>query len=254
MTAFLIRIGTYLFRTRNYVFPAFIAALYLLAAPRSNPFAIAGFAASKEVLALILVALGLLVRGIVIGYAYIKRGGLNKQVYAETLVVEGMFSLCRNPLYLGNMLIYSGVFVMHGAPLVMALGIGLFFCIYIAIIATEEAYLRNKFGASYVDYCNTTPRWLPVISRFKTATQGMNFTLRRVIAKDYSTFATAAIALSVTKIYEIIARDNLYLARGDIDLARYDIVALIGVIIAVLLLTLVINRAKKRGKFIEKTS
>lgn len=247
MTAFLIRIGTYLFRTRNYVFPVFIAALYLLAAPQSNPFAIAGFTASKEVLALIFVAAGLLVRGIVIGYAYIKRGGLNKQVYAETLVVEGMFSLCRNPLYLGNMLIYSGVFVMHGAPLVMALGIGSFLCIYIAIIATEEAYLRNKFGAAYVDYCNTTPRWLPVISRFKAATQGMNFTFKRVIAKDYSTFATATIALSVTKIYEIIA-------RGDIDLARYNIVALIGVIIAVLLLTLVINRAKKRGKFTEKTS
>lgn len=247
MTALLIRIGTYLFRTRNYVFPVFIAALYLLAAPVSNPFAIIGFSAPKEVLALLLVALGLLVRAIVIGYAYIKRGGLNKQVYAETLVVEGMFSLCRNPLYLGNMLIYSGVFVMHGAPIVMALGIGSFWCIYIAIIATEEAYLRNKFGAAYGDYCKTTPRWIPVISRFTSATKGMNFTLRRVIAKDYSTFATAAIALSVTKIYEIIA-------RGDIDLARYNIVALIGVIIGVLLLTLVINRAKKRGKFIEKTS
>lgn len=244
MYALIIAFGTYLFRSRNLVFPLFIAVLYMLSAPATDPFKSLGIALSKELVSLVLVGMGLLVRAMVIGYAYIKRGGINKQVYAETLVVEGMFCLCRNPLYLGNMLIYSGVFVMHGAPLVIGLGIGAFLGIYYAIILTEEQYLRNKFGNTYHDYCAKTPRWLPVLSRFSRATKGMRFTTRRVIAKDYSTFATAVIALSATKIYDIIA-------RGDIDLDRYSIVALIGVIIAVLLLTLVINRAKKRGKFQE---
>ena len=69
-------------------------------------------------MAVLIAMSGLAVRGVVIGLAYIKRGGLNKKVYAANLVTEGMFSVCRNPLYVGNMLIYTGEFLMFGNPLV----------------------------------------------------------------------------------------------------------------------------------------
>src|SRR3546814_20757943 len=68
------------------------------------------------------------------------------------LVTGGIFGVCRNPLYLGNMLIYAGVFLMHGHPLVVALGIISYFLIYQSIIAAEEFFLRGKFGQAYADY------------------------------------------------------------------------------------------------------
>ena len=119
----------------------------------------------------------MLLRALVIGFAYIKRGGKNRQVYADNLVTEGMYVLCRNMLYVGNMLIYFGVFLLHGAPSIIIVGTLLFYFIYICIIATEENFLRNKFGEQYENYAAVTPRWFIKIGRFKRATIDMHFTI-----------------------------------------------------------------------------
>src|SRR5690606_19893678 len=81
------------------------------------------------------------IRVAVIGLAYIKRGGVNKRVYADNLVVEGIFAHCRNPLYLGNLLILLGLFIIHNNPWVYLLGFGFFLSAYSAIVVAEEDYL-----------------------------------------------------------------------------------------------------------------
>src|SRR5581483_667841 len=112
-------------------------------------------------LGLVVALTGQGLRAAVIGYAYIKRGGVNKRIHADQLVTEGLFAHARNPLYVGNLLILAGLFIIHNHPAVYMLG-GLYFVsAYIAIVAAEERFLSDKFGGAYDDYCRRVPRWLP---------------------------------------------------------------------------------------------
>ena len=121
MKAFMISIGNFFFKWRDTVLTLIlIAALILVAYPGQDlppigPLQQWKISWSQEILVsivglLILIA-GQIVRAVTIGWAYIKRGGLNKKIYAETLVRKGMFAHSRNPVYLGNLLIATGALV-----------------------------------------------------------------------------------------------------------------------------------------------
>jgi protein-S-isoprenylcysteine O-methyltransferase Ste14 len=62
-----------------------------------------------DALGVVVLAGGLALRSLVVGLAYIKRGGKGKKVYADALVTDGIFAHSRNPLYLGNILILCGL-------------------------------------------------------------------------------------------------------------------------------------------------
>ena len=181
---FLLRCGDFFFRRRNLVFPVVLGALFLGFRPQP----LLGDPAADRWLDLLGLAVALAGQGLrawVIGLAYIKRGGLNKQVYADRLVTGGMFTVCRNPLYVGNVLILAGLLIVHNHPLVYLLG-GLFFGFaYVSIIAAEEDFLRSKFGGEYAAYCARVNRWLPDFSRLAEAHRDMAFNWRRPLLKDY---------------------------------------------------------------------
>ncbi len=194
--AFLVRYGNFLFRYRNAFFPTVLLALLFLFRPV--------YAAGNERVDSLVDAVGVLValagqalRVAVIGYVYIIRGGKNARIYAEDLVTGGFFAHSRNPLYLGNILVLLGLFIVHNNPWVYALGVPFFVIGYFAIVAAEEAYLRAKFGAPYDAYARDVPRWFPRLRGLRESLDGMRFNWRRVVSKEYgSTFAwTAAVVL-----------------------------------------------------------
>lgn len=198
----LIAIGDFFFKYRNFLFPALLIALFATSAP---PHSYLGSDLIEDVVdgaALLLVALGLGLRSAVIGYRYIKRGGLNKKVYAENLVTDGFFAVCRNPLYVGNFLIYIGVLAKHGHPIVFVLGVAFFAFVYTAIVAAEEYFLRTNFCEAYVAYCKDVPRWRMNWSRLRAATEGMTFNFKRAIVKDYSTITNALVTLILLEVWE----------------------------------------------------
>ena len=194
MKQIMIAIGNFFFKWRNYLFPIFVLALFVFKAPVE-------ISPELEGLAILFVIAGLATRATVIGFAYIKRGGMNKKVYADKLVTQGMFELCRNPLYVGNMLSIIGIFIMHGDPVVITVGIAVYAFIYQSIIYAEETYLQKKFGKDFNKYCKKTPRWFPIVTRFQAATESMNFGWKRVIVKDYTTIATSLGALAAIAYY-----------------------------------------------------
>ncbi|MEQ8402481.1 MAG: isoprenylcysteine carboxylmethyltransferase family protein [Roseitalea porphyridii] len=197
-----VKIGDFFFRYRNAVFPVILVVLFLGFAPPAQYFDRENLEEWKDLAAVCITLSGLAFRAAVIGFAYIKRGGLNKRVYADDLVTEGFFGVCRNPLYVGNMLIYAGVFLTHGDPYVVVIGIASYYFIYESIIAAEEFFLRGKFGAGYAAYCRDVPRWLPDWRQIKHATAGMDFNVKRVVMKDYTTAANAAMALLLLQLLE----------------------------------------------------
>lgn len=199
----LIRIGDFFFKWRNNAFPLILILALVFFAPATTLFGSASLDTLRDWLAIAVVILGLFVRFSTIGWAYIIRGGVNKEVYADKLVISGYFGMCRNPLYVGNVLIAVGMMLLHGHWVVMIGGIGLFLLIYISIIAAEEHFLRAKFGAEFDAYCASVSRWVPDLSRHAEVTKGMQFSFMRSLVNDYATIATSLLFIVILHLVEV---------------------------------------------------
>jgi hypothetical protein len=121
---------------------------------------------------------------------YIQRGGKNRRPHADDLVTDGFFSVCRNPLYIGNFGIQLGLLMVLDTALGYAIGVPFIVWVYTAIVAAEEAFLRPQFGAAYEAYCRVVHRWLPSPGKIPAALHAAAFDVRRVLRKEYG--ATAA--------------------------------------------------------------
>jgi protein-S-isoprenylcysteine O-methyltransferase Ste14 len=151
-----------------------------------------------DLLALLVALTGEGLRVAVVGLAYIKRGGVNKRVFAERLVTEGLFAHCRNPLYVGNFLLLFALLMLVNNVWLYLIAGSFFAFAYRAIVAAEETYLREKFGAEYEAYCRRVNRWLPDLRGIGRTVRGMTFNWRRVIIKEYaSVYAWALVALAL---------------------------------------------------------
>lgn len=191
----IVSIGNFLFHYRNGLFPLVYALLLVKSPPLMEDYQLA------VILGFLVAASGQLLRAVTIGLEYIVRGGRNRQVYADKLVQGGIFSHCRNPLYVGNFIIILGVGVASNSALFLGFAIPFFAVAYWAIIAAEENYLRRKFGPEFDSYCARVNRLLPNLSGLGQTLAGMRFNWRRLITAEYgSTYIwLAAIAVVTLK-------------------------------------------------------
>lgn len=194
----MVKLGNTLFHYRNFLFPVFYFLLFVPSVDVfANPFipVCIGFVVTLS---------GQAIRVVTIGLVYIIRGGKNRQIYAEGLVTEGIFSHCRNPLYVGNILIIVGLGIMSNSLFFMAVMIPLFLFFYQAIVLAEENFLRNKFGPSYDEYTKKVNRWIPSLNGLGETLSSMKFNWKRVMIKEYTTayiWTTGAVLLVMEKFY-----------------------------------------------------
>ncbi len=78
----------------------------------------------------------------------------------QCLQCDGPYRYTRNPLYLALAGLHAGLGLLLAngwllVTLVPAVAVVRYF-----VIAREEAYLRRRFGAAYLDYCRRVRRWL----------------------------------------------------------------------------------------------
>jgi protein-S-isoprenylcysteine O-methyltransferase Ste14 len=112
--------GHFFFRHRNALFPC---AVVLAFVPGPLVFADPLDAAALGVL---LALAGQALRAATIGLDYIVRGGQNGRVHADELVTGGLFAHCRNPLYVANLIIITGVALASDSAVALVLAPGLF--------------------------------------------------------------------------------------------------------------------------------
>jgi protein-S-isoprenylcysteine O-methyltransferase Ste14 len=109
-------------------------------------------------LGLALVPMGLLTR--LWASIHIGANARVSSIGVEKLVHTGPYELTRNPLYLANICIYTGV----GLATCGALGSAVFLIPAIVhygfIVRFEEAFLERRLGEIYRGYRNRVPRWL----------------------------------------------------------------------------------------------
>ncbi len=151
---------------------------------------------------------GEFIRGIAVGYAHRGTSGRESFLKADALNTAGIYSLVRNPLYIGNFLIFSGLLTVF-ANIFAVLVFMIFLCLqYYLIILSEEDFLRKEYGKEYEGYCSRVRRIIPAFKDYK-----MNpnpFDLRKVIFKESdSVFNMLMIYLAVLVYKEKVFRGSI---------------------------------------------
>jgi protein-S-isoprenylcysteine O-methyltransferase Ste14 len=108
------------------------------------------------------IAIGAVIAGLGLIIRAAASGQLRKN---EELATSGIYSVTRNPLYLGSAILAAG-FIIAGHSLWAGLLVGVYFCVfYYAVMRNEEEELRTKFGASFEKYATGVPLFFPNIFR-----------------------------------------------------------------------------------------
>src|ERR1700712_1635605 len=141
------RIGAVLFRSRSWLpVPFLLVALLAPAHPGIR----------NWVVGAVLIAIGEWIR--LAGVAAAGTVTRRRSRDVQRLVTYGIFRWVRNPLYVGNYLIWMGFVVVSGVIWFVLVGTLLFAIEYSLIVAYEEGVLESIFGREYLDYKPTTPR------------------------------------------------------------------------------------------------
>jgi protein-S-isoprenylcysteine O-methyltransferase Ste14 len=180
--------GNFLFHTRNVLFPVLIAIVLFLWPPVAIDNVPGVYFMA---MGLTMITLGQGLRILAIGLSYIVRGGRMRRIYAENLVTDGLFSHCRNPLYVGNILIIVGFVFVSGNLSGMIAGSLAFIVIYRLIVHSEESFLSTKFGEPYTAFCADVPRWIPRLKGLLETIKNHQFDWPKVAVKEYGTIMTS---------------------------------------------------------------
>ena len=76
------------------------------------------------------------------------------------VVTAGVFSISRNPLYLGAVCFVIGIALAANLPWVLVLLLPALVACHYVLIAPEERYLAAKFGEEYRSYAASVHRWI----------------------------------------------------------------------------------------------
>ena len=240
----MVAIGNFFFRYRNWIFILFYGALFIPSWPLfSGKSSGSCWYAWPISIGLLITVLGQLIRGLTIGLAYIVRGGKEGKPYAEGLVTDGVFNHCRNPLYVGNILMLLGVGILANSLVYVAIVIPVFLFVYQAIVLAEENFLRGKFGPGYDEYCKKVNRWFPGLRGIGKTFRSMQFNWRRWILKEHTTQLIWLIGITLLLLFKYpgLTSHNERLRN-----------LLLGIILGSLLLVYgLIRYLKKTGRFRE---
>lgn len=98
-------------------------------------------------------------------------GGKTRSVHLKSsdLATNGPYAYVRNPIYIGNTIIWCGAVLLSNTPFLLPtiLFIFLFFSVeYNVIISLEEEYLSKEYGNQYLKYKKNVPKLIPKFSKW----------------------------------------------------------------------------------------
>lgn len=154
---------------------------------------------------------GIIIRLLTIGF--ISRGTSGRATHtvkASELNTTGMYSIVRNPLYLGNYFVFIGVSLLSQCWEVILLNHFLFAAAYIPIICVEENFLRDKFGEVYFEYSDRVPCFIPRFSQWISPKNPWSW--RMVLRREHDTWFGVVLA------YFLIECLREYVVSGGLEL------------------------------------
>jgi protein-S-isoprenylcysteine O-methyltransferase Ste14 len=153
------RAGGWLFKRRTVIPLPLVLAVLLIRTPQGrHPAVVAA--------GLLLVALGEAIR--LWGVRHIGAISRTRSVRLGPLIVGGPFSLVRNPLYVGNIALWTGFALSAQLVWLAPIFLVVLAVEYHAIVRWEERLLHERLGDQYRAYVEHVPRWIPRIDRLTT--------------------------------------------------------------------------------------
>jgi len=142
----LLKQGNFLFKNRSHlpIIIVLIAIVVFIFQPKNIS---ANFYNKLMMLSLLVSIFGLLVRVFTIGFADNQTSGRNTKdgQVAESLNTNGIYSIFRHPLYIGNFLMWFGAALLTCNFWFIVAFVLFYFLYYERIIYAEENFLENKF-------------------------------------------------------------------------------------------------------------
>ncbi|MEE8394459.1 MAG: isoprenylcysteine carboxylmethyltransferase family protein [bacterium] len=205
---FAVAAGHFLFRWRGYT-PVVVFPLYyflygrsvlipLLPAVETVFYALSG----------LMVVAGQLGRILTVGFVPPGTSGRNTRgQVANDLNTTGAYSISRNPLYVSNFLMFIGLIMTGLSEGLVVLNALIFLATYRAIVAAEEGFLAEKFGAAYADFMARVPRFWPRPSLWQPPRH--RFELLLVIRREHDTIMAALL------FYTLCIHVGWFIANGQ---------------------------------------
>jgi protein-S-isoprenylcysteine O-methyltransferase Ste14 len=96
-------------------------------------------------------------------FGWTGRGTPAPFVPPRKLVIVGFYRYVRNPMYVGFVVGWAGLWIVFGRanPGAIAITITALIGIMAFVQLYEEPTLRGLFGKDYAEYCQHVPRWIP---------------------------------------------------------------------------------------------
>ncbi|HEY9186992.1 MAG TPA: isoprenylcysteine carboxylmethyltransferase family protein [Ignavibacteria bacterium] len=182
------KLSKFLFKNRSYTPLPFLLVMVIFAKPNLYSM-ITGF---------LIALLGEMIR--FWGVCYIgSESRTTGKVGGTKLLVSGPFAYVRNPLYVGNILIYMGIGVMSNAlfPYLIIFGFIFFVFQYYFIIIEEEKYLKDEFKEDYIEYYKNVRRFIPKLRPYKKSNNKINFEFSRGISSERRTLQGFSISILI---------------------------------------------------------
>ena len=173
-------LGFIFFKYRSYIPLPILLLMLLFFDGNKNSF----------IIGIIILGIGELIRLWGISYAGEETRN-TKRLKANYLVTQGPFAFVRNPLYIGNMLIYLGFGIFSNAlfPYLQIITMVWFIFQYTLIVLIEEDFLEHRFGIDYQIYKESVPRFIPRILRYEPRTsEKQTPSLSVALRSEYRTF------------------------------------------------------------------
>jgi protein-S-isoprenylcysteine O-methyltransferase Ste14 len=87
---------------------------------------------------------------------------------SKKLITDGPFSMCRNPLYFGSLLMAVGIALCFENLILLIFVLVVLVPIHLLVILSEEEQLLINFGPAYEEYKKQVPRLWFAFSRYQS--------------------------------------------------------------------------------------
>ncbi len=191
-----LKVGNFLFKHRTFTpVPLILLVLVLF-----RPLDMGTYNLWVSLGGLLLALGGQMIRVLAVGYSFPGTSGRETYLRADSLNTTGIYSLVRNPLYIGNFFIFCGVVTVfsNGFALLM---FALFSVVqYHFIIRAEETFLNNRYGQEYHAYLQRVRRIFPAFSGYQANRNP--FSLKKVIFKEKDSLFNLLIMILLLLVYK----------------------------------------------------
>lgn len=189
-------IRQFFFRNRSYT-PVPLALAIIYYAEPGGALTVIGSA---------LIIMGELIR--LSGVRYAGGATRTRKVGAPALCTDGPYAYVRNPLYVGNIIIYAGIILFAGGGRVwflLGLTLTFFFVQYGLIISLEEETLRGKFGVRYEAYVSLVPRLIPRISPWSGRSESEPIPWRKTLRTERRSLQTLSASILLILVWRLFS-------------------------------------------------